>query len=256
MDRTRMSSVRSRPTHRHGFTLIELLVVISIISLLIAILLPALSGARTAARSIHCLSQLRQWGIGLNTYMIDNDDYYIASYQATLGTTTTGKDFRWPQRMKGYVEPDVIHRCPAVASFDETDTVHNNDPTHVTARFNDLPLVTYTMNALNHKPNAITAGFVPPINVTDQNGSHAGFSTARGSDVRNTAAIWLTDGVAVTWSYQLRPSAGNFIPVLYERGARHSDGRNVNFLRVDGSAASGTPEEMVPGTYTDNFNIR
>lgn len=55
-----------------AFTLIELLVVISIIALLIALLLPALSQARESARSIQCLSNLRQFGIAVNSYTADN----------------------------------------------------------------------------------------------------------------------------------------------------------------------------------------
>lgn len=57
---------------RHGFTLIELLVVISIISLLVAILLPALGSARKAARNAACMSNQRQVGILFATYMSDS----------------------------------------------------------------------------------------------------------------------------------------------------------------------------------------
>ncbi len=57
-----------------GFTLIELLVVISIVSLLIAILLPALQSARNTAQDAKCLSKIRQLGAASFVYANDFDD--------------------------------------------------------------------------------------------------------------------------------------------------------------------------------------
>ncbi len=76
-----------KPT-RAAFTLIELLVVISIIALLIAILLPALGSARALARAIQCASNLRQMGVGVETYHVDNS-VYPASHARPWNASTT-----------------------------------------------------------------------------------------------------------------------------------------------------------------------
>jgi prepilin-type N-terminal cleavage/methylation domain-containing protein/prepilin-type processing-associated H-X9-DG protein len=59
-----------------AFTLIELLVVISIISLLISILLPALGAARKSARSTMCLNSLRSCGMSMMFYTNDNKERF------------------------------------------------------------------------------------------------------------------------------------------------------------------------------------
>lgn len=91
---------------RSAFTLIELLVVISIIALLIGILLPALASARKAARQSASISGLRQIGIGLQAYAIDNKNAFPDVTEATTFEET------WMSLLLPYISQRSFYRSP------------------------------------------------------------------------------------------------------------------------------------------------
>ncbi len=82
---------RTGRTGSHAaFTLIELLVVIAIVALLVGVLLPALGGARWAAKGVACVSRTQQLGLGLSQYLIDSRDCLPQAPRVTVapGITT------------------------------------------------------------------------------------------------------------------------------------------------------------------------
>lgn len=108
---------------RKAFTLIELLVVVAIIAILAAMLLPALRGAREAAKNVNCISNLRQLGMAALAYLNDGEGKFPSVpsggyevYWGYAGTPTTSLPFPSDQRpLNPYLgsKTSGILRCPA-----------------------------------------------------------------------------------------------------------------------------------------------
>jgi len=107
-----------RSSRAGGFTLVELLVVIGIIAVLISILLPVMNRAREQARSVACLSNLRQFQMGSFNYANDNRGFFAP---IILKTTDLNTDFATSLTLRKYLglfpQPASLPDPPAYDSM-------------------------------------------------------------------------------------------------------------------------------------------
>lgn len=144
-----LGSIHFKSNRSRAFTLIELLVVISIISMLMALLLPALNKARQTTDTVRCLTHLRQIGIASQSYVQDHQGRFAVyyAYQPPNYSSWTA----WTQQISHYtnVQPVTIgrpgmteparsqnpmnlYRCPSIQRhrgtfFDRQDPVRLTD---------------------------------------------------------------------------------------------------------------------------------
>jgi prepilin-type N-terminal cleavage/methylation domain-containing protein/prepilin-type processing-associated H-X9-DG protein len=115
--------VALRNKGRRAFTLIELLVVIAIIAILAAILFPVFAQAREKARSVACMSNMKQIGTAEQMYVQDYDEktFYRASstapspWRSGVVIPNSGERalYSWWNLLMPYIKNNQVFTCPS-----------------------------------------------------------------------------------------------------------------------------------------------
>jgi prepilin-type N-terminal cleavage/methylation domain-containing protein/prepilin-type processing-associated H-X9-DG protein len=242
-----------------GFTLAELLVVIGIVAVLTAVLLPALGKVRDSAKTIKCLSNLRQIGAAIQMYASDHNgclvpgDYigYVDDYShpgagnwadilvdGNYLSAPTG-DYPADTLLADFEEAncrDSVFSCPS----GELENAAEGYPTSQTdargsfyfTRGSDIThQAVFTWYAINCMPR-LSSSLTPeaqrqlPFNfLPDYATGRPNWGINRITQITNSAAL-IFDGV---WCFNDDPARIN---------ARHGDKRYTNVLYADGHANS------------------
>jgi len=210
-----------------GFTLVELLVVIGIAAVMVALLIPTLGAARRQARTLECLSNVRQLGSAFQTYLSQNG---TSSFEYQM--TRTGF---WMQLLKPLSKRiDLVSICPE--AVDPSLAVGSDSQSWEV--FGDQG--SYTFNGWLYR-----CDLLDPMGMGDAFGPHSAYISL---PTANSASVPIfSDGIwACAWPHDTDTPPANFEQPLTETPNemgricidRHRNAVNMVFLDGHGETVS------------------
>jgi prepilin-type processing-associated H-X9-DG protein/prepilin-type N-terminal cleavage/methylation domain-containing protein len=239
-----------------GFTLVELLVVISIIAVLLAVLMPALSKAKATAVRVVCAANMKQVGLCMNMYADGNGGTLPPDYMPPRASGTSMSDLTnvyWQQKLVKYAVNGKVLSCPYFEKMVGTGMTSVEKITMeslYSATNKERNWYYWFCSGLaqsfgyNHRAFGC-GGYAPGFGCYSRTGMGAGdirkpVLQVKQASVRNPSALFLVlDNVSSIASapYSGTDSSGrsNYKEAYHPRQFRHSNGANI--LYADGHSS-------------------
>jgi len=233
-----------------AFTLIELLVVIAIIAILAALMLPSLAQAKSAARSVACKNNIRQYGIALDSYVGDRGHYPVYNFDPT---DAEGKSqLYWHDRLLPYIGVDWAERAPLTCSDYNGTILPGNDAA--------VALGSYGYNAFGVKLGYSSLGLGGTFSHTlisgDLDEAQSEGSRISDGDVRSSANMIAVGDATLIW--MTKP----MIKILYGQegvegasGMAHLDINYRNFVQRKAYPLSNNIIDATMARHGGRYNI-
>ena len=210
---------------RRAFTLIELLVVIAIIAILAAILFPVFAQAREKARSVSCLSNMKQLGTAFAMYLQDYDEIVLPRYQACPSTGPTDKtQHLWTDTMQPYIKNKQIFICPSATNTFYADQWTQWDATIAPTNTRGYLSIGYnqTISGWYYANNPCGDMILPALASVIAPSKNVMFADSVPGDVSGGYRGYLMGNTGLNVPYTTT-SFGSI-------GARHNEGTNLTFF--------------------------